>query len=374
MIRRLFLVVLTFVHVSCASEGPYREFDAEIESFLDEHDLTGATAVIVHRDLGIMHVQGYGDLDPDRISLLASSSKVVSVGVIMRLVDQGLLDLDAPISTYLSASYGDYKTDITLAQLLSNSAGMVGLIDDPTYNKYVCQYLAADTMASCTKLIYQADDVADRVPPDTAWRYGGGQWQLAGGIASAVSGKTWDELVAETYAPCDLSVLGYNNHYAQALFEGDGTVEGALKYPEFFRGDPAYLKPTQNPNVEGGGYSDVRSYGEILLMHLRHGMCDAGRVLSEASVARMQVDRIGPAYGGSTVDPSMPGYGLGWWVSREQPGLVADAGAFGALPFLDEERGYAVMVILEAYPDANAGLRDRLRPIVERLVDGMTAP
>lgn len=373
MVRRLLVLALVVVQLSCSDEkGAFHDFDREIEAFLDEKDLAGATAVVVHRDLGVLHVRGYGNLESDRISLLASSSKIVSVGVIMRLVDQGVLDLDEPISTYLSPLYGDHKTDITLGQLLSNSSGMVGLIDDPTYPDYLCQYLGADNMANCTKVIYQADDAADRVAPDTAWRYGGGQWQLAGGIASAVTGKSWATLVDETYAPCALTTLGYNNHYAQALFGGG--VDAALNYPDFFEGNPDNLEPTANPNVEGGGYADVRSYGEILLMHLRGGMCPNGRALSEASVAAMQEDRIGRVYGGSTLDPELPGYGLGWWVSRDQPGLVADAGAFGALPFIDNANGYAVMVIFEANPTASVGLRARLQPIVERILARLTAP
>jgi len=369
MFRRLFVLAVVLTQLSCSEANPYQEFDDAVNALVRERDLNGATAIIVHRDRGVLHVRGYGHLHSDRISLIASSSKVVSVGVIMRLVDQGVLDLDTPISTYLSPLYGEYKTNVTLAQMLSNSSGMLSLADNAAYLNYVCQYIHSGTMADCAKVIYTANDSAESVPPDTKFRYGGAQWQLAGGVASAVTGKSWEELVAETYAPCDLSTLAYNNHYQQAVVEGG--IEGALSYPTFFGGDPENLGPTQNPSVEGGAYTDVRSYGEILLMHLRGGVCPNGRVLSEASVARMQQDRIGTVYGGSTGDSDMPGYGLGWWVSRDEPGVVADAGAFGALPFLDTERGYGVMVIVESTNDATSGLRAKLQPIVERILDRM---
>ena len=75
------------------------------------------------------------------------------------------------------------------------------------------------------------------MPPDTQFRYGGGQWQLAGGVAEMASGETWAELVEATYGPCDLDVLGYSNHYAMAF--GDGGISGALSYPTFFMGDVA---------------------------------------------------------------------------------------------------------------------------------------
>lgn len=355
---------------STTPDVDFVEFDATVQSFLDAHSLSGATVVVVHRDHGVLHQRAFGSFDVNRISLLASASKVLSAGILVRLADQGLIDLDAPISSYLGAEYGLYKTDITVAQLLSNSAGMVGLVDDALYGPYVCQYLPLGFLVDCAAGIYTADDAADRVPPDTKFRYGGGQWQLAGGIAEAVTGKSWHELVDETYVrPCGLETLGYTNQYAQA-FMNTGGVSGALGYPSFFTGDLGQLMPTDNPNVEGGAYTNVRDYAKILLMHLRGGRCGDRRVLSEAGVARMQADRIGEVYGGSTsLDPTLPGYGLGWWVSREQPGFVADPGAYGATPWIDNERGYAAMIILEADSTLGAQLRMAAKPVLEAAID-----
>lgn len=362
---------------SCSSDMvvPDLDFstvDVAMEGFIAENELTGATIVVVHRDYGIVHMRGYGGFDVNRVSLLASSSKIITAGVLMRLADRGLVDLDAPISNYLAPLYGDDTTDITIAQMLSNSSGMLGLIDNPTYGPYLCQYIYAGSLEGCMKIIYTADDDATRVPPDTAFRYGGGQWQLAGGIAELVSGKSWAELIEETYTrPCDLAVLGYTNQYAEGF--GNGGVEGSLAYPSYFEADVSNLRYTDNPNVEGGGYTTVEDYGKLLLMHLRGGRCGSRRVLSEASVARMQEDRIAEAYDGSTVDPSLPGYGLGWWVSRDQPGLVADAGAYGASPWLDATRGIAVMVILEADPELGPAVRHLVQPLVESIFDTAAA-
>lgn len=65
-------------------------------------------------------------------------------------------------------------SDITRAQMLSNSAGMVGLLDDPYYLSYLCQYtMITGSPSACARAIYTAHDDADRVPPDTTFRYGG---------------------------------------------------------------------------------------------------------------------------------------------------------------------------------------------------------
>ncbi|MCA9629383.1 MAG: beta-lactamase family protein [Myxococcales bacterium] len=357
--------------VGCGSDAQdsssgrdFRAFDDAVSSFLEANDLEGASVVVVSREEGVVHVKALGSFEEDRVSLIASSSKVMSAGVLMHLADQGLLDVDAPVSTYLG-DWGEYKTDISVAQMLSNSAGMVGLIDDPLYGPYLCQYLGNGTLSDCAKKIYTADDTEDRIPPDTEFRYGGGQWQLAGGVAEVVSGKRWGDLIDEIYVqPCGLESTGYNNHYSQGF--ASGGVDGALTYPDFFQADPSNLEETQNPSIEGGAYTTARDYGKILWMHLSGGRCGDTRVLSEASVARMQEDRIGEIYGGSSLDPSLPGYGFGWWVSREEP-VVADPGAYGATPWLDNDRGYAAMIILEAKAELGVNLRIETKPILDEL-------
>ena len=175
----------------------FEEFDKAIEKFLQDKGLAGATAAVVHKDRGNVHERGYGGFDKNRVSLIASSSKILSVGVLMALVDSGKLDLDKPINGYLSA-WGDFKSNLTTAMLVSNSSGLVSLVQNPYYPNYICQYTDASVLDTCAKAIYSASDDADRKTPDTAFAYGGGQWQLAGGIAEVVSSKRWPDLIKET--------------------------------------------------------------------------------------------------------------------------------------------------------------------------------
>lgn len=346
----------------------FSAFDAEMIAFLDDTGLEGARAAIVHGELGILHVQTYGSHELDRITLLASASKILSAGVLMRLHEQGVLDVDAPVGPYIPEAWGEPRSpDITLAQMVSNSSGLVGLADDPTYLPYLCQYTNPFEIQDCAENIYTADDADDVSEPDTVFRYGGGQWQLAGGIAEIVSGKDWDELIAETYRePCGIDRLGYTNHYQQFFLEQG--LDGGISYPTFINGALEDIPYSDNPNIEGGGYSDIESYAQILLMHLRGGACDNGRSLSEASVARMQEDRIAD-YGGSTGQATLAGYGLGWWIDRDTPGFYADPGAYGTFPWLDLERDIAVVIMLEDGTDTGGQAFARTRPIVEAIFD-----
>lgn len=315
----------------------FTAIDTTIDEFVGMRGLDGAGFIVVDADEGVVHEHYVGVFAPDRISLVASSSKMVTAGVLARLHDDGVLDLDAPVADVVE--WGAGNPDVTPAQLVSNSSGLVGLLPDPAYSPYICQFMSTGSMQECAEQIFTTpDDDAEIVPPDTQFRYGGGQWQVAGAVAEVVSGKTWAELVEEIYGePCGLETLGYNNHFAEIGARG-------FSYPDAFDGDPTTLQPTDNPNMEGGMYTTTGDYAELLLMHLRGGRCGDEQVLSQTALDRLHADRIGGIYG--SVGPGT-GYGMGWWIDRDS-GRIYDPGAYGSVPWLDLADGYGAYVVIEA--------------------------
>ena len=320
-----------------------------VQDYLDERGLNGAALVVVDRDAGIVHEQYWGEFDAERVSLIASSSKMIVAGVLLHLAARGLLDLDAPVAAV--ADWGAGNPTITPAQLVSNSSGLVGLMPDPAYGPYVCQFLPAGTLQDCAARIFTTpDDDGEIVPPDTEFRYGGGQWQVAGAVAEIASGQPWSELIEEIYvAPCGVDSLGFNNHWTQ-FPSGE-----MFAYPTAFDGDPSTLARTDNPNMEGGAYIDPPDYAALLLMQLRGGRCGDTQVLSPEALARMHGDRTGTVYGSGTA------YGMGWFVDTTS-GYVIDPGAYGSLPWLDLDAGYGAYVAVEG--DTRPGLADLVVPLV----------
>lgn len=365
------LSVIAALSLSACGDGGHNSpptydfsaFEAEVGSFIAENDLTGVGAILVHRDHGVIYQRSFGSFTDDRIYLVASASKMVSAGVLMRLADEGLLGIDEPIADLVD--WDNENPTLTTAQLLSNSSGLVGLLPNPVYLPYICQYFADGTIQDCAQQIFTThEDDGDVIPPDTMFRYGGAQWQVAGGVAEIVSGKSWAELIQETYVePCELDVLAYNNHFTQ--FPG----VNAFTYPLAFDGNPDVLRPTENPNIEGGLYTTTGDYGTLLLMHLRGGRCGHNQVLSEEAVERMHADRIAMVYGGSSgrVDPA--GYGLGWWVFRDVDSLIADPGAYGAFPWLDQNREYGGFLVLEENTLLGTDLFLRVYPLINEAID-----
>jgi CubicO group peptidase (beta-lactamase class C family) len=334
-------------------EADLSEVTDVVGGYIEDNDLNGAGLVVVDTKNGMVLEEYWGEFDADRTSLIASASKPLSAAVLLRLADEGVLDLDAPAA--MQAGW-DSDSPITPAQLLSNSSGLVRLHPDPTYPPYLCQYVNAGqgNLQECGRRILTTPEDDDQtVAPDTEFRYGGGQWQVAGAMAEAVSNKSWEQLVNEKLVePCGVDSLAYNNHFTQL------PNDDPFYYPPGFDNDPAVLQPTSYPNIEGGAYITPPDYAQLLLMQLRGGVCGDTQVLSPGAVETMQADRIRSAYGGDagidTLDPNN-GYGMGWWLDRNR-GTVFDPGAYGAVSMLDPDGGWGAYLVIEASYDQGVEL------------------
>ena len=347
-----------------APEPVERDFTAIspiVQAFVDEHELNGAGLIVVDREDGVVHEEYWGEFSADRISLVASSSKMITAGVLLRLDDDGLLDIDAPVVD--AVAWGSGNPEITPAQLVSNSSGLVGLGPDLGYASYLCQFSPNGTLQDCGEAIFTTDaDDADVIAPDTTFRYGGGQWQVAGAVAEAVSGTSWADLINEIYVePCGLETLAYNNHFTQLGVPG-------LSSPRDFDSDPSTLAASDNPSMEGGAYVTTGDYARLLLMHLRDGMCGDTQVLSTDALDRLHTDRVAEVYEGDAASAN-PGYGMGWWVDRGS-GLITDGGAYGSVPWLDLDDGFGAYLVIEENSALGQQLAAALYDPVEAAVLG----
>jgi len=299
--------------------------DSAVADFMDAYGVSGLTLAVAHKDDGQIYEKGYGDFDRDRVSLIASTGKVLSAGVILTLVDDGLLDLDRPVAEYLD--WGDHHSTVTTRHLLSMMSGIPE--DFPS-----CAGDPATSLQECARSIFENESRS--VPPGEEFRYSADAWQLAGAVAEIVSGKTWDALVEERLvAPCGLTNTGYRN------------FDTLQDYPEAFAGDPAAIAPSENPNLGGGAYTTIDDYSKVLAMHLGGGLCAQQRVLSLAMVQSMQ-EALVPA--GATLPPWRPealNYGMGWWWFEEDPPLLVDSGFFGARSVLHPDEGWGAILIIE---------------------------
>jgi len=175
--------------------------DAEIPSLMAKHRVPGVAIALMHPSEGAW-VRGYGYADTaskapvtDQTVFQAGSlSKPVSAWGVMRLVQQGKVDLDAPVSRYLTRwrlprSRFD-PAGVTVRRLLSHTAGLS-----------VSGYLGYEPdvpVPSLEKQLASGPDAAEgdgevriAYPPGKQDHYSGGGYTVLQLLIEEVSGQSF---------------------------------------------------------------------------------------------------------------------------------------------------------------------------------------
>jgi CubicO group peptidase (beta-lactamase class C family) len=133
------LVAALFLPVSSAQAQPVERFDAlladRMPALLERYGVSGSVvASIEDGDVVWTHAYGLADVSegtpmkPDMVFEFGSCGKVITAWAIMRLVEQGKVDLDAPANRYLTRwQIGSTRYDaeeVTVARLLSHTSGL----------------------------------------------------------------------------------------------------------------------------------------------------------------------------------------------------------------------------------------------------------
>jgi len=156
---------------------------------------------------GDYYVSDQAPVGPQTLFQVASLSKWLTAWGVMALVEDGRIDLDAPVSTYLTRwrlPDGPFDQDgVTVRRLLSHTAG---LGDGLGY----AGFASADEVQSLEESLTQARDAspgadgAVRVvaEPGSGWDYSGGGYTLLQLIVEEVSGQSFpDYMQAEVFQP-----------------------------------------------------------------------------------------------------------------------------------------------------------------------------
>jgi CubicO group peptidase (beta-lactamase class C family) len=137
------------------SAQSFEEIDAVVRDGIKRRIYPGAVVVIGRRD-SLLYARGYGHFTwspsapiptPDSTLWdIASITKVVgTASAVMRLVDSGRLDLNAPVRRYLPRFSGGLKDQVTVRMLLDHTSGL---------RSYVPLFKRARTRASALDLLY----------------------------------------------------------------------------------------------------------------------------------------------------------------------------------------------------------------------------
>jgi len=349
-------------------EAVIDEFRVSVPRIMDKGDVSGAAIALVD-DQGVLWTEGFGRADgkkkpvtPDTPFLIAGLSKLITATAVMLAVQDGLVKLDEPITTYLpefkiNSRYEEHPEQrITLRRLLDYTAGLP--LETPLGNYF--EPASSASFEDHVKSVYGSWLVYGA---GTGFSYGSVSSDLAGYVLQRVSGKPFEQYVKEkVFVP-----LGMSN----STLDRKEIVKNKDRAIGHMMGVDAL--PAVYPGLAAGGmYSTARDYARIVQLHINRGTLDGRRILDQSLM-----DAIHQPVGTAMQNPNVY-YGMGIHIDKRSPErteqvLWHDGFGFGFASLMHwyPEYGIGVVVLTNKLPapvlaELSFTLTDRL--MKEKLV------
>jgi CubicO group peptidase (beta-lactamase class C family) len=289
-----------------------QEVDTFITNLMALYDIPGAGVAIVQNG-SVLYTHGYGTrntdtgepVTPDTQFAIGSVTKSFTALGISQLVDEGRVNLDAPVVTYLP----DFKLSdpgatqrVTVRDLLAQTTGLPGTNDFAWYSGQITSLKQAVDYVAHVSLAAQ---------PGRVHIYDNFNYAIAGYLIEQVTGQSWEDYTREhilqplgmTQADFDIETMQQRPDYASP-HELD-ILKGMLPRP---------FVSLQGIASAGAINASAREMANYLLFQLGDGTFNGTRLVSSALLNEMHTQQI--AY------PPMPpigptgfqsqGYAMGW--------------------------------------------------------------
>ncbi|MBL8269808.1 serine hydrolase [Steroidobacter sp.] len=310
--------------------NPLKGFDRYIEQARGEFGNVGLAVAVVHDDR-VVFAQGFGlrqsgqpaRIGPDTLFQVGSTTKALACASLGVLVDDGKLRWDDPVVDYLP----DFQLrdpwltrQLTVRDTVTHRSGIVG-----------APYLVMSVMS--------ADDVIRQLryaKPDGAFRdsfqYSNPMYGVAGKVAGAVSGMSWNEFVRRRLLqPLQMNRSGtspyefWDPKFVTSPFQGSAPAsrpsytdardaDVAMPHVMDDRGQPHVVAWQSYDNAAAAGsiVSSAREMANWVIVNLNEGRFAGKQVLSKQtlqalhSVQNLRLEEPFPFQAASE------GYAMGW--------------------------------------------------------------
>lgn len=293
--RRILAVAVALL---CQLAGPHlhaqqtadSRFDAIVsltEAKMREYRIPGVAVgvlengVVTMRGLGVTSVEDPLPITAHTVFPIASISKTFAATAMMRLVEQGKVDLRAPVRKYLPDFHVQDEAvsrDVTIWNLLTHTSGWEGQIAGPERGE--------ETLKNFVSTIGGLMQLA---PPGAAWSYNNAGFSVAGRVIESVTGMSINAAIRDLV-------------FKPLALEHAGTTAGEFITQRFALGHavredspPALQRPfVPSTSVTAGGVglclTDLLSYARF---HLGDGTApDGARVLTRATLELMRTPQM----------------------------------------------------------------------------------
>ena len=305
-----------------------------LEELAAEHNVPGASVAVLGGEevtlaaTGVTSTRTRVEVTSDTIFQIGSITKVFTATQVMQLVDEGRVELDAPVRTYLpelQLSDPRATATVTVRQLLAHTSGIDG--------DYFPDFGRGDDCVA--RFVAGVSGVPQIATPGRMFSYSNTGYVLLGALVAALAGTTWDAALKERL----LAPLG-----ARSVTLPEEAILHRAAVGHLESGPtPVWMLP--RAAGRGGIIATAADVLSFARMHLDGGVgADGTRVLSEQSVRTMQERQV------ELPDRSLgTACGLGWilydWGGRRLIGHDGDTiGQFAFLRIVPDAR-FAVVLL-----------------------------
>jgi len=330
-------------------------FEAHFREGFVPREIGAAFSVFRHGEpvvnlWGGLRAPGGDDWTEDTLVNVFSTTKGFTATALAMLADRGLLDYDAPVARYWPEFAQGGKGAVTVAQLLSHQAGLVGF-DEPTS--------IAD--------LYDWDLICDRLArqkprwvPGERNGYHAITWgYLAGELVRRIAGQSvgcfvqeqiTDPLGADLYIRLPAS----EDHRVAPLVDAPPVEFDVSTLPDDVRAmatNPEIPLTTANDEAwrraeipAAGGHASAKGVATLYAALANRGRLGGQTLLSPAAIDRMREEQTGRPDACLMV---APGWGMGMILNRlgifgPSPGAFGHPGRGGSFGCADPETGVAM--------------------------------
>ena len=237
---------------------------------------------------GVANRQTLTPVNSSSVFKIASVTKTFTVVLILKLYEQGKIDLNATIGTYLPEYNGEAKDKVSIHQLITYSSGIpncegktgIGVYQSPvSVDDFINKYCSG-------KLEFE---------PGKQFSYDNGNYIILGRIIEKITGKSFSQNLKESIlAPLNMKNTGllYHKNIVQGLTE-TYNIDDSTKV--FYKDDPMYI---ENYYSAGAMYSTAEDLLKL----------DAG-IFQNKLLTKKTVDLMLTPY------PELYGVAYGFWVT-----------------------------------------------------------
>ncbi len=275
---------------------------------INRHQVPGASLAILRDDKivrqaqsGLVNFDSGVKVTPDAVFQIGSITKAMTATVLMQLVDQGLVDLDASLQSYLPEWN---RSRATVRQLMCHVSGVEGdfNVDSGRGEEAIKRYVDKGTM------------LPSLFEPGEMMSYCNLGYAVLGRLIEVITGKPFDAILVERlFEPLGMQHAFASPEHAIRFNCAVGHVQSGQTPSQWHVTDTPYLSFGQAAagSIVSTSAADLLKFAQL---HLNKGRNqDGAQILSRSSVREMQRRQVRmPKHTRFGIN----GWGLGWSLMR----------------------------------------------------------